>query len=225
MKHAAALLGLFCSWLAYAAVHSLLAASAFKAWLMRRWPCVTPYYRLAYNVMATLLLLPLVWATYTLPGEPLWRWRGAGAWIANGLAVAALAGIWYASRTYDMAEFLGLRALHEKRSTTQESAPFCISPLHRHVRHPWYALALVLIWTRDMNAPFLVSALAITLYLIIGARLEERKLLARFGDAYRDYMQRVPGLIPLPGRRLTADEATLLVRRSMQRSGHRQHEL
>ena len=39
------------------------------------------------------------------------------------------------------------------------------------------------------------------------ARLEEKKLLVYHGDTYRRYMARVPGLIPLPWKSLTAAEA------------------
>jgi protein-S-isoprenylcysteine O-methyltransferase Ste14 len=31
---------------------------------------------------------------------------------------------------------------------------------------------------------------------VIGARLEERKLINQFGKEYTDYMKEVPGLIP-----------------------------
>lgn len=208
-------------WLAYAGLHSLLAALAVKSWTTRRWPAFAPWYRLAYNLIAVLLVLPLLWASFTIPGDWLWRWSGFGAWIANGLALLALTAFWYSTGAYDMAEFLGLRPLREKRSDAAEHDAFRISPLHRYVRHPWYCLGLVLIWTRDMNAPMLVSATAITLYLIIGARLEEKKLEAHYGAAYRAYRQRVPGLLPLPWKRLSAAEAEVL----MQRARHRQHEL
>lgn len=113
-----------------------------------------------------------------------------------------------------MGEFLGLKPLRERRRNVTEHDGFRISPLHRHVRHPWYALGLVLIWTRDMNAPLLISALAITLYLILGSRLEEKKLEAHFGAAYRDYKDKVPALLPLPWKRLSAAEADALVRRT-----------
>jgi protein-S-isoprenylcysteine O-methyltransferase Ste14 len=75
------------------------------------------------------------------------------------------------------------------------------------VRHPWYALGLLVLWTRDLNAAWLVAAIAITVYLLIGSRLEENKLIAFYGDAYRRYRRRVPGLVPLPGRSLSAREA------------------
>jgi protein-S-isoprenylcysteine O-methyltransferase Ste14 len=211
------LLWLAFGWVTYGVVHSLLAALTVKSWVTQRWPQSAPYYRLAFNALAVVLVLPLAWATYALPGEWLWRWSGPAAWIANGLALAALAGLWLSAGSYDMGEFLGTRPWREKRADAVEHEGFRISPLHRHVRHPWYALGLVLIWTRDMNTPLLVSAIAVTLYLIVGAWLEERKLVARFGAAYREYCGKVPGLVPLPWKRLSAATAEEL----MQRARHR----
>lgn len=212
-------------WLAYASLHSLLAALSVKAWATRRYPRFAPWYRLAYNGLATVLLLPLLWATYAISGDWLWQWTGLGAWLANGLALAAMGGLVLASGTYDMDEFLGTRALRERRTDAAEHDGFRISTPHRFVRHPWYALALVLIWTRDMNAPLLVTAIAITLYFILGSWLEERKLEAHFGRAYRNYKEQVPGLVPLPWKRLSPAEAGALIQSSMESSGHRQDEL
>jgi len=60
---------------------------------------------------------------------------------------------------------------------------------------------------RDMNAAFLVTAVAVSIYFIIGSKLEERKLIVYYGDTYRRYMERVPGLFPLPWRFLSKREA------------------
>lgn len=195
------LLWLALGWTLYGGVHSLLASLGFKDRVARRWPDFMPRYRLAYNVFAVVSVLPLVWATYAIGGDWLWRWTGVWAWIANGLALLALAGIAAASRAYDMDEFLGLRPARRPAETLG------ISGFHRYVRHPWYFFSLVLIWSRDMNAPLLVSATAITLYFIFGSKLEEKKLLALHGDAYRRYMARVPGLVPWPGKSLSKEEA------------------
>jgi methanethiol S-methyltransferase len=219
------LIWLALGWAAYGSLHSLLAALAVKAWITQRWPEFAPYYRLAFNLQSVILVLPLAWATYAIPGEWLWRWTGPAAWVANGLALAALAAFWFSTGTYDMGEFLGTRPLREKRADAVEHEGFRISPLHRYVRHPWYALGLVLVWTHDMNAPLLVSASAITAYFLIGSWLEERKLATHFGAAYRAYCEKVPGLIPLPWKRLSVAEAEELMKRSVKGSGHRQHEL
>ncbi|MDA8404990.1 MAG: hypothetical protein M0Z56_12485 [Desulfobacteraceae bacterium] len=39
-----------------------------------------------------------------------------------------------------------------------------------------------------------------TLWIIVGAMLEERDLIASFGDAYRNYRSNVPMLIPYKWR-------------------------
>jgi hypothetical protein len=62
----------------------------------------------------------------------------------------------------------------------------------------------------------LLSAIMITLYFIIGSLLEERKLLAYYGEAYREYRQRVPGLFPLPWRNLSREQARELEKRGNQ---------
>ena len=172
---------LLLSWLGYAVLHSLLAALGFKRWLLTRWPDLGPAYRLAFNVLAVVLLIPPLWLTMAWSGALLWAWSGAWAWLANALALAAVAG-------------------------------FVLSPLHRYVRHPWYSLGLLILWTRDMDEARLISTLCITLYLWLGSLLEERKLLAFHGEAYARYRARVAGLIPLPGHILSAQEAQALCR-------------
>ena len=110
-----------------------------------------------------------------------------------------------------MGDFLGLRQVAAGVQAGGEG--FSISSFHRFVRHPWYFFGLAIIWTRDMNGPLLVSASAMTLYFIVGSRLEEQKLISSYGEAYRRYIAAVPGLIPLPGKYLTTSEADTLARR------------
>ncbi len=197
-------------WLLYALLHSLLASFAVKGWVTRRWPAAAPAYRLAYNAIAVVTALPLAWLTWTIPGEMLWRWSGPWAWLANGLALAAIAGFLVSSRAYDMDEFLGLRQLRAGTTQIDRDDGFTISFFHRFVRHPWYLFGLVIVWTRDMNTTWLVSALAITAYFAIGSKFEERKLLALHGEAYRRYRDKVPALLPLPWKYLGKKEAEQL---------------
>ena len=201
-------------WLAYFVLHSALAARAPKDWTARVRPRWMPGYRLAFNLVAVLALLPVLWQLHRHPGPSLWGWNGPWAWLANGLALAAALGFVGTLRHYDGGEFLGWRQWRGRVRSADDREELHISPFHRHVRHPWYACGLVVLWTRDMSAAMLVSALLITAYLVVGARLEERKLLARHGDAYRRYMRRVPGLLPWPGKSLTAAEADALTEKS-----------
>jgi protein-S-isoprenylcysteine O-methyltransferase Ste14 len=209
-SHAASLIALSLAWIVYGALHSVLAAQGIKRQVAAHLPRLMPAYRLLYNLFAGVALLPILWLLWCDPGPWLWRWHGGPAWVLNGLALLATGLLLAGPGLYDLSEFLGLRQLRERREVPEDQEPFRISTLHRYVRHPWYALSLVLIWTRDMSAAMLVSALWITAYFILGSRLEERKLLLRFGDVYRDYMTRVPGLLPRPWKILSRDDARRL---------------
>ena len=48
-------------WAAYGALHSLLASLEVKRWAFARWPRLGPAYRLLYNGVAVVLLLPILW--------------------------------------------------------------------------------------------------------------------------------------------------------------------
>jgi protein-S-isoprenylcysteine O-methyltransferase Ste14 len=206
------LLELAGAWLLYFAIHSLLASLWLKRRVARRWPEWMPAYRLLFNLQALLLLLPPLYLTYIWDGPFLWQWQGWGWWLANGLALLAAGLFLWSAGYYDSGEFLGLKQWREQERRVEDQEQFHISPLHRFVRHPWYSLGLVLIWTRDMNLAFLLTGLLITLYLVLGSRLEERKLMEYHGVRYRRYRERVPGLIPIPWRYLTRSQAEELQR-------------
>jgi len=209
-SHVASLLALSLAWILYGALHSGLAALGTKRWVAGRLPRLVPAYRLLYNLLAGLALLPVLGLLWRHPGPWLWRWHGGPAWAMNGLGLAALGLLLAGSGVYDLEAFLGLRQLRERWEAPGDREPFRVGTLHRYVRHPWYALSLLLLWTRDMNAARLVSALWITGYFILGSRLEESKLVQQFGEAYRDYRTRVPGLLPRPWRTLSREEARRL---------------
>ena len=205
---------LILSWLVYFGLHSLLASIGVKQYVALRWPRAMPAYRLVFNVLAVVLLAVPLWLSLTGSGPWLWRWSGVASYLSLLLSVAALAGFLWSLKYYDVREFLGLRQLSERNANVDDQEQFQLSPLHRWVRHPWYFFALVIIWTRDMNATMLVTAIVVTLYFVIGSRLEEQKLIRYHGEIYRRYRERVPGLVPLPWKFLRdADLEALTGRR------------
>jgi protein-S-isoprenylcysteine O-methyltransferase Ste14 len=212
-----ALMPLALAWAAYFALHSALASLAVKRRVATRRPQWMPWYRLAYNGIALALLLPLLAWTLAWPGPFVWEWRGAWRWLGDGLAILAALGFLWTLRDYDGAEFLGLRQARTGERRVEDQERLHLSVLHRFVRHPWYALGLVLLWTRDMDAARLVAATLASGYLLVGLRLEEGRLVALHGDVYRDYRRRVPALLPRPWRWLRRADAEALRRRARER--------
>ena len=75
--------------------------------------------------------------------------------------------------------------------------PFPVRGPYRWVRHPLYTGGLLLIWlTPVLTLNLLTLFVMLTIYLIVGARLEEQRLIHEFGAEYQEYQQRVPMLIP-----------------------------
>lgn len=201
-------------WIAYGAWHSFTASMRVQGWFARRFPRGARLYRLLYNALAVLLAVPPLLLMWRYSGPPLWRWPGPLAWAAQAATLLALAGFAASLRAYDLGEFLGLTQL---RGTPGDAGPLRLSVWHRFVRHPWYFFGLVLLWSREMNAAWLVTAATLTAYLVVGVRLEERKLVARYGENYRRYQYAVPALIPRPWRHLSRREAEALQAESLAR--------
>lgn len=195
----------------YFAFHSLMASLWMKQRIASCCPTVIPYYRLIFNSLAIILACPLAYLAWRYPGEPLWQWHGVARYITTGTALLAFIALLYSLRIYDMREFSGLRQVRNKVHSVKDMEHFRISDFHRFVRHPWYFLILVILWSRDLSTTQLLITALISAYLVLGSYLEERKLLAYHGEVYKAYRQRVAGLFPLPWKILSRSEAKRLL--------------
>jgi len=195
---ASSLVILAAAWSGYCALHSLLITPSLTRFLKTRMGYGYRFYRLIYNVLAVLLLLPLLAFTYSLRGEPLYRWEGMWVvvqWTMVGVSLYLFAA---GARKYSMSSFLGLHQLRRQstRNLINHSGKLDTTGILGVVRHPFYAAIFPLIWSRNADEATLVVNVVLTLYTIIGTRLEERKLIAEFGDEYRQYQKKVGMFFP-----------------------------
>ena len=192
------LLGLALLTAGWCALHSLLIAAPVTGWLRRRLGSRYRFHRLSFDLISLGTLVPVLRYRAQVAGEALFSWEGW--WLApRVLLIGAAAALFVAGgRNYDLLQFLGVRQLmgRSTRSGLTAGGTLDTSGILAYVRHPWYLGALLLIWARTLDRSVVVMNLVLSVYLVVGTVLEERKLVAEFGEEYRQYQQRVPMLLP-----------------------------
>jgi len=63
-------------------------------------------------------------------------------------------------------------------------------------RHPMYFALIIYLLCQNFKMADIVVNIILIIYIIIGTKLEEKKLIIEFGDTYIKYQQEVPMLIP-----------------------------
>lgn len=181
----------------YSAVHSLLATLGAKARARKIFGSLGErWYRLGYNVFAGISFLPILALVALLPDQHLYSiplpWimiTSLGQFVG---VIIVILGVWQA----DALVFLGLRQILSP--TEEEDKPeLVVSGLYRWMRHPLYTGGLIVLWLMpQMSTNTLTLTIVLSIYLVVGALFEEKRLLHEFGESYSRYKQQVPMLVP-----------------------------
>ena len=174
-------------WIGYGTVHSALASDTVK----KVFP--TKYYRLLYNLIAVVLLIPILYFQLTAESKRLMQDSIFNQFLGGIMMSAGIFIMYISMKGYASKEFLGLDFDHKE--------PFGLKTdgLSEFIRHPLYTGTLLLLWgTFGFFATeiFLTTALFVTIYVRIGIYFEEKKLVRVFGKEYEEYQKNVPMLIP-----------------------------
>jgi protein-S-isoprenylcysteine O-methyltransferase Ste14 len=176
--------------------HSIMARPWFKSIWTRLVP--QPIERITYVLISCV-------AVYFL----MWQWQGLDAIIWNvqhsvgrgflwGLFAVGWLLVPAVSLMINHFDLFGTRQVWPYlRGRPYTSLPFRTPLLYNRMRHPLYVGWALAFWaTPTMTLGHFLFAGAMTLYMVIAARIEERDLVNHFGDTYRAYQRRVPRYIP-----------------------------
>lgn len=176
---------------AFAVPHSLLARPDVK---QRLWGPVPPAAERSTYVLVSALSLAALIALWQPWPRVLWQVEApALCWLLWTLFASGwLLGL-AATKTHGHFRLFGVRAAwREARGQPAETPRLRTTGLYAHLRHPMYLGFLVGCWvTPSMTAGHALFAAVMTAYALLGARLEERDLAARFGEEYAAYRRRV----------------------------------
>jgi protein-S-isoprenylcysteine O-methyltransferase Ste14 len=182
--------------LSYGLLHTLLASQRIKN-LARQWlgPNTDRWYRLVYNFIAIITLLPILLLPILLIDQEIYRIPFPWIIITLSIQLLAVIVLFIGMKQTGITSFIGLRQLLLPEDT---SPPRLVTDgLYRYVRHPLYTAGLVFIWLIPiMTWNLLALIIGLSVYVITGAYFEERKLLLEYGDVYAEYRRHTPMLVP-----------------------------
>ena len=180
----------------FAVQHSGMARQGFKRLFARfASPAIE---RSTFVLLASLSLSLLFWQWQPLPAV-VWNIEGsvfAGATTAGGVVGWFI--VLYSTFLISHFELFGLTQVIT-HFAGRVAAPFKFKTpgLYRLIRHPIYLGFIIAFWSTPlMTIGHLLFASVTTAYIFVGIWLEERDLVAFFGEEYRKYRERVAMLLP-----------------------------
>jgi protein-S-isoprenylcysteine O-methyltransferase Ste14 len=155
---------------------------------------VETLYAPVYNLIAILTILPLVYLFYKNPGPFLYIIPSPWFWLmVAGQLLGAIIGARAMKDARNRFELRGqLSAPHSKEAGVMD-----IQGIYRWIRDPFMLSGLLIIWlTPFMTTNLLILYILTTVYIYIGSLHTETRLVAQFGDDYREYQKKVYRIIP-----------------------------
>lgn len=180
-------------WTFYYVLHSVLAATSVKRMFKEKLD-FDRYYRLSYTSIVTILLGLIIWYQYSIESPLLWKvpFLKLPAFFLFILPGAIITLISLKKYFFLLS---GVRSVFQKAPVHELK----LNGIHRFVRHPLYTGTILVVLGFFLLFPYLNNLIAVTLlilYIIIGTRFEEKKLVAEFGSQYLEYIKKVPAFIP-----------------------------
>ncbi len=182
---------LIAGWLIYFTLHSVLAANGPKEAIKRMTGGAFRFYRLFYSIFSTVGLVAILFYGASIPATYYFERTEVLRYVSLMLSTFGVMTIRLAFKQFELKSFLGF--------TPEKGAALLRAGILKRVRHPIIS-GIILITIGYFifipNLPTLVSCVCIIVYLPIGVWLEEKKLIAAFGEEYLQYKREVPALIP-----------------------------
>lgn len=184
----------------FALQHSVMARPVFKRWWTGFVP--KPVERSTYVLLTNLALCLMFWQWQPMTGT---IWQAESTVLVTALWTLHAAGwmlVLLSTFIINHFDLFGLRQVYLHLQQRADGHPeFKVTWLYKFVRHPLLLGFIIAFWaTPTMTAGHLLFAVVTTAYILIAIQLEERDLIAVFGDTYRNYRRRVSMIIPGPAR-------------------------
>lgn len=187
----------------FASIHSFLAQLSIKQRIAEEAGNKIAFYRIFYNAVSVILFM-FFWKLSPDSGYYLYDLDTPYDLIIVTLQILSLFGIiWAFNSSRNSYEFLGLSQVKRylrgeyQISDLDEKNRLVFSGAYKLCRHPVYFFTILFLGLRPaMSVFYLVFFICSVVYFYIGSLLEEKRLEKILGEAYIEYKNKVPGIIP-----------------------------
>ncbi len=190
-------------WTGYCTLHSYLISVRFTKLATRLLKKYYAFYRIFYVLISFVLLVPLMRFSFDIDTNIIIVYSAPLTAVRYALMFVSLAiFVWAFFIDYDFLSFFGIRQILNigKKNNSAQPEELRKKGLLGIVRHPMYFALIIFIWCQTFRMTDIVVNIVLTVYVVIGTVLEERKLVLEYGDSYVNYKHEVPMLIPFTGK-------------------------
>ena len=168
------------------------------------------WYRFLYNQVSVITVMMAFSYIKTVPDEIIWTAPTFLRWFMHCIQIAGIIFGASAFKYLNLMEFLGWRQVWRfltRREVAGDTEGLTVKGLvtdgvYGVVRHPMYVAGIVIVtFSPVITSNGLALTILADLYFLFGMLIEERRFVKIFGDQYRNYMKRVPRMIPTWNRR------------------------
>jgi len=156
------------------------------------------YYAAVYAIASGLILWLLI-GLWQPTGSLVFAFEGPARLLVRSLFVVSIIGFIWGNKALGNIDGLGVEAVLKPKApqAVPRRPQLSIKGPYRFVRHPLYLCMIMMIWSYpDWTTDRLLLNILWSTWIVIGARWEERDLIAMYGKPYEDYQRRVPMLLP-----------------------------
>jgi protein-S-isoprenylcysteine O-methyltransferase Ste14 len=177
--------------------HSIMVRPSFKQRLSKIIP--DAQHGAFYSIISGLFLFIVVifWQSAT----PLWEAQGLARILLRLVFILPIIGFFWAVKSLGFFDPFGIQEIFERyRNANKNPIEFIVKGPYRLIRHPVYLFVMIMIWScPNLSTDRLLFNIMWSVWIIIGAVLEENDLISQFGDTYREYKIFVPMFLPYKG--------------------------
>ena len=153
-------------WVSWCVLHSGMISTSVSEYLQVHLGKNYRFYRLFFNIISILTIVPVLWYSYSIESEYVFHWRGFLILFQITIVIISFYLFYTGGKHYDGFQFLGISQIKQGNSQKllSQSGKLDTKGILCVTRHPWYLGAILIIWARNLDFSAIIINVILTGY-------------------------------------------------------------